>query len=233
MKNTVKNIGVLFFFMGLFASFTTQAQSSCSSDYYPLDKGTVYELTHYDKKGKVDWITKNEVTATTSSTATVHTVQTSSDGEEKINASYTVKCEANGIAMDLNQIISEQIAANMTNPDIKMEMSGTDVIVPNDLKVGQTLPDSELNLDIIAPSTTINCHVETSERKVIGEESVTTPAGTFDCVVMTQKTDIKMLVSKHTNSKIWLSKGVGVVKQETYNKKGKLQGRDVLTSFKK
>jgi hypothetical protein len=38
---------------------------------------------------------------------------------------------------------------------------------------------------------------------------------------------IKMTMS----SKLWLSEGFGMVKQENYNKKGALIGKSVLTSF--
>jgi hypothetical protein len=34
-------------------------------------------------------------------------------------------------------------------------------------------------------------------------------------------------------SKLWLAEGVGMVKQETYNKKGDLMSKSELTSFKK
>ena len=70
-------------------------------------------------------------------------------------------------------------------------------------------------------------------RKVAGNESVTTPAGTFDCYVITYDSEAKMGFKMTSSNKLWLSEGFGMVKQETYNKKGALIGKSVLTAFNK
>ena len=73
-----------------------------------------------------------------------------------------------------------------------------------------------------------------TDREVLGKESVTTPAGTFDCYIITQSTHIKsMAANQKRTTKQWIAEGVGVVKSEDYNKKGKLDGTSVLTSFSK
>ena len=66
------------------------------------------------------------------------------------------------------------------------------------------------------------------------KESVNTPAGTYECYVITQDNVSETMGVKQTmQSKLWLAEGVGMVKQETYNKKGDLMSKSELTSFKK
>ena len=80
----------------------------------------------------------------------------------------------------------------------------------------------------------MNTNVETINRKVEKQESITTPAGTFDCYVIYSETKTKMMMANKTfPSRTWLAKGVGMVKQESYNKNGKLMGSMVLTQYTK
>ena len=59
-------------------------------------------------------------------------------------------------------------------------------------------------------------------------------AGTFDCYVIYSETKTKMMMANKTfPSRTWLAKGVGMVKQESYNKNGKLMGSMVLTQYTK
>ena len=73
--------------------------------------------------------------------------------------------------------------------------------------------------------------VNIMNRKVEGKESVTTSAGTFDCFVISYDHESKMGIKIRGSAKQWYSEGVGMVKQENYNKKGKLMGSSLHTLF--
>ncbi|MFT5891771.1 MAG: hypothetical protein ACI9Y7_001878 [Dokdonia sp.] len=79
----------------------------------------------------------------------------------------------------------------------------------------------------------MNISVMMIDRKVQNKESITTPAGTFECYVITYTSKMKMGIGRTGSSKQWVAEGVGLVKQEDYNKKGKLTGSNMLTSFSK
>jgi hypothetical protein len=116
--------------------------------------------------------------------------------------------------------------------DMEMEVTGTDVELPNDLSVGQNLPDANVDVKMSMGGINMNMNVETINRKVEKKESVTTPAGSFDCYVIYSETKSKMMLANNTfPNRLWLAEGVGMVKQETYNKNGKLMGSMVLTLF--
>ncbi|MCF6348980.1 MAG: DUF3108 domain-containing protein [Flavobacteriaceae bacterium] len=67
--------------------------------------------------------------------------------------------------------------------------------------------------------------------KVEKREEITIPAGTFDCYVISFETEFKMGIKRKGKTRQWLAKGVGIVKTEDYNKKGKVISKSVLTKF--
>ncbi len=99
------------------------------------------------------------------------------------------------------------------------------------MAVGESLADAGMTITITSNGQKImEMKTEITNREVIGEETLTTPAGTFICLVITQT--MEMSIGGFTsNSKQWISEGVGLVKNEDYNQDGELMGRSLLTSF--
>lgn len=91
--------------------------------------------------------------------------------------------------------------------------------LPVSMKVGSDIPVGVINVKI----KNINATFTISNRKVIANENVTTPAGTFNCFKLEEKQTTKVLISSvdyfFTS---WYAKGVGCVKQMIYDKKGNL-----------
>jgi hypothetical protein len=78
----------------------------------------------------------------------------------------------------------------------------------------------------------LNQTITVSNRKVEGMEKVTTAAGTFDCVKISEDVEFKTIIKFQVNTVSWYSKEVGLVKSESY-RKGKLMGSTELSSIKK
>ncbi len=232
MKKVSKILIVIF----LFVAFSVASAQSCS-DYYPMVKGTSYELTTYDKKDKLESVITNTVInfekKGSTEVATIQSITIDKNGNEKLNSEYTISCDSKGVTMDLNTLLKNKIEATQTNSDVQSEITGTNPFTPNNLSVGLDLPASDMKMDFHAGDVKMSFGANSTDRKVVGKEQVTVPAGTFDCFVITAKNEMKLLITKHTTTKIWIAEGVGVVKQETYNKKGHLENYEVLTKFKK
>ena len=79
----------------------------------------------------------------------------------------------------------------------------------------------------------MNITMNISNRKVDAVESITTPAGTFECYKISYDVAMKMMMNMKSKGVEWYAKGVGLVKNETYSSDGKLLGSNVLTAFKK
>ena len=69
-------------------------------------------------------------------------------------------------------------------------------------------------------------------RSIVGEESISTPAGTFDCIKMTYDFDSKMgIIKVRGSAEQWYTKDQVMVQSITKNKKGKEIGKSVLTKL--
>ncbi|MFK7814467.1 MAG: hypothetical protein AB8B59_18370 [Maribacter sp.] len=218
--------------------FTTlSAQNSCSK-YYPMTEGSTFEYTNYNKKGKVDGVINYKVSAVTSegsaTKATLDFKMTDKKGKEIFATDYNYTCENNMVKIDYNSLFPAQMMKQYSDMDVEMNISGTDIEIPNDLSVGKKLSDANVSMDLNMGGIKMNISVDQTNRRVEKKENITTPTGTFDCYVLTEQTNSKTMgTTISLTSKIWLAEGVGMVKQETYKKNGDLMSRMELTNYSK
>ncbi|MCB0475200.1 MAG: hypothetical protein KDC69_05960 [Flavobacteriaceae bacterium] len=215
-------------FIAMLVTFGLSAQLACSK-YYPLKEGAHFELTFYDKKDKISSVVKYDVKEADADMATMVATIDDDKGEMVTSSEYTIKCEGDGISIDFKSLMGSDMLAQYK--DVEMEITGTDIDLPNSLSVGQTLPDASMEALIKIKPLNLKMTVVTTDRKVTGMETVTTPAGTFDCVVISYTSELKMGIKKMLSAKQWYAKGVGLVKSEEYNKGGKLISKSLLTAF--
>lgn len=230
MKKYIFTIAIL-----LIAGTTAMAQYSCSK-YYPFSEGAKSQLTLYDGKGKVQGMVEYHIVNISSSgdsqSATMKTQLTDNKGNTVSGSEYEATCKDGVVSIDFKSLMRPEMMKAYGDMDVDTEITGTNLELPNNLKVGQSLPDANINIKISMSGMNINMNTTITDREVLAMESVTTPAGTFDCYVITQTMQIKsMAANQSRSSKQWVAEGVGVVKTEDYNKKGKLDGYAILTSF--
>jgi hypothetical protein len=206
-------------------------KADCES-YFASKPGTVLDLIEYNNKQQETGRTNYTVKSHSGQTTTIHVLTIDSKGKQLVNTDYTVTCDGNEIVADQKKIVASTIAANMKDPNVRTEVRGENTRTPVTLAVGQELPGNEIDIDVKSSGINMTIKVKTTNRKVAGQETITVPAGTFDCLVVTADTETIALVPKKTKSKSWMAKGIGLVKMETYDKKGKLEKVQVLTSVK-
>lgn len=225
-----------FFFSALticLISLTGFSQSACSK-YYPLEEGTTFQYTNYDKKGKmtgsIDYTTTNYRKEAGLEIITMKVNTKDKKGEETVDFYYDISCDGTGISIDFKSLGNMGMLQQFE--DMETEVTGTNVIIPNNLSVGQKLPDSEMKMKISMASISMNVDVITKDRKVISEEKMSTPAGSYDCLVLQSTTESNVLGKKmsYTTSS-WIAEGVGMVKQESFDDKGNLMNSSELTKF--
>jgi hypothetical protein len=230
MKKTILSILIL-----ALVVVNLNAQGNCSK-YYPMVEGSSFEYTNYSKKGKVDGITNYTVSSVipqgTATQATLDLKMSDKKGKEIFTSNYSFTCENNVVKIDYASLMPTQMMKQYSEMDIEMDITGTDIELPNDLSVGEDLADANVTINMNMSGIKMAISVDQINRKVISEESITTPAGTFDCMVITETTKSKTMGAKiELNSKLWLAEGVGMIKQETYKKNGDLMGKTELTKF--
>ena len=78
------------------------------------------------------------------------------------------------------------------------------------------------------PATTIDI----THRKIEGKETITTPAGSFECIKISSTIKIKNIIGYEMQSIEWISKGNGVIRTESY-RGDKMKGYSLLTKLSK
>lgn len=221
---------ILLLFSVFFVSYSSLSQNACKA-YYPFEEGVKFEITNYSKKGKKEGAVNYEVTSIENNVAIIKTVIFDQKGKEITTTEHEIACEGNSISIDFKSMINPDMFKQYK--DMEMDITGTNIELPNDLKVGQSLKDANMNMAIDMGGIKMNMSVKMINRKVDKKESVTTPAGTFECFALSYDSEMKMGMKMTFKFKEWIAEGVGVVRNESYNKNGKLMGYSELTSFTK
>jgi hypothetical protein len=228
MKTWITTVMLLF-------ALTIFGQGDCSK-YYPFGEGTVSEFESYDRKGKLEAkmkYTVNNVSHTGgATTATVNSELFDKKGQVIMTNEFDMRCDGSTVTMDFKSLMNSARMQQFQNGEATI--TGTNVEIPNTLTPEQTLADASVNITMDMGGMKMNMETRITDRKVIGMETITTPAGTFKCVAITQTSQVKMMVANQKGiQKTWLAEGVGMVKNEYYNANGKLQGTTVLMAFSK
>ncbi len=216
---------------------TTQYLSAqdCQS-LFPFEKGTLMGFTHYDGKGKEQSTSEQKIVIIDDNgseglTAQVEVSTSDAKGKEAMSSTFKMICKDNIVYMDMSAAMPQLTEAFSS---MEVTMSGESLQIPSRLSVGQVLPDARMEVQAASGGMNlIKMTIEITDRKVEGKETVTTPAGTFECYKIAQVANTKMLISKSFRSVTWYADQVGMVKSENYDKKGKVESSSVLTKFKK
>lgn len=224
MKNKVFLTAAFFLII-----ISVKSQNNCST-YYPFKTGVEFQISFYDKKGNNSGVANHTVKEVNNNVAIIETFMTDEKGKELSKIEYKVECTNNGVSIDFKSLVSGDVLNQYK--DMEITMTGTNLNIPNTLTIGQQLPDAALNMEIEIKPIKMKSFINIVDRKVTGKETITTTAGTFECVVITYKTEMKMGIKRSITSKQWLAEGIGMVKSEDYNKKGKLISYSELTKLK-
>ena len=225
----MKTLRIIFAFtLTIVMTIPVIAQDDCSS-FYPFDEGVTFQITSYGKNKKVAAITDFLVAEATSNFATFKSFLRDKDGEVLNEATFTMSCQDDGIVVDMESLVNPNLLENYR--DFETEISGTQIVIPNNLHVGQELPDARMDMRVDMSGINIKMEVTMTDRRVLGIESVTTRAGTFECYVIGYTNTVNMGINRTTTAKQWIARGVGMVKQEDYNRRGRVTSSSELTDF--
>jgi len=225
----------IFTFSLLAFGLVLTAQQNCGT-FFPFEEKTVMEYASFDKKGKKESTVEHRVAFVEdfgegSIKARVETKVMDEEGEEQMNADYEVSCKDNEITFDMISLLSPQMTQAFSG--MEMTITGDGLSMPENLEVGQTLP--EASTEIKAGTGNLNLikmTISISDRKVEAKESITTESGaTYECYRIRHIMESKMLISKQFEIVEWYAEGFGMIRSETYNKKGKLESSTELQSF--
>ncbi len=224
-------------FAGLGAAASAGAQSlplACT------EVGTQLEYADYDSRGALTGYTQTVVAASESGPdgLIVETRTALLDADRR-----PVEPDKGGDALQTGRLVvsAEGICLrpddwlDMVSGDdwkASVECRGDKYLIPAVLQAGQLLPELAMTLHIRTENgfkTQVSIRI--SDRRVVAQETTTVPAGTYETVCLTETVHVKWsVVGAAAQIRTWYAPGVGSVRVEKRNKRGKFESRSELIS---
>lgn len=205
--------------------------------YLPISKGSKWEITNYSAKekemGKITYELIDKVEANGKLTFTIKSIQYDKKGNETFSNTFEAYCENGIFEFDMAFRLNGESMKAYQNMDVDLDATAFE-IPSMDVNEGTTLKDGSLVVNVGSNGIgMMRMTILVTDRKVAIKEKVTTSAGTFDCIKLSQKVSTKLVVNIEGTSHEWYAENVGMVRSESYNKKGKLMGYSELTKLER
>ena len=169
---------------------------------------------------------------TGSGTKTVRTVSHFSkpDGKDLYKADVSETMRIDTSTCDLS-VEFGTAAASYMKARAGLEASAMDAgltVMPANIRPGDKLEPISVKCGL-GPLT---YRIEVFNRQVLRKETITVPAGTFDCLVISEdRNEDGPGHHRHTTGISWYVKGIGYVRHDTCSRKGELQTTEVLVKL--
>lgn len=217
----------------------TSGKLDCSSFFW-FKKGTVLEYSNSGAAGKtVAAVTTTTIDDVRTEGGAVIADYTSSFNDKKLKSSY--RCEGDALYVDMKSMFQDLFADAGKRAGVTVEVQEGYLSYPFSLKEGDDLKSADFVLTSKQNGKEImTMRSQIKNRKVVGSEKITTPAGTFDCLKMDETRVVTMsmpmmgnkIPPKEFKSATWFAPGGGLIKTETYDERGDLMNTTELISIK-
>ena len=202
-------------------------------------EGTSTTMTSYNDDGKITGSSKTVYSKVTKLpggvSVTANQENFDKKGKSNSKSEFTIKCDKGVLYFDMKSMMTDQQAESYK--DFEMTVEGADKEIPSEFVVGSTLKDANMKITVKTkdgmPMPMMNMSFKVTNRKIEAKESITTPAGTFECYKITEDIETKTMFTIKMKSVNWFSHEAGNVKTETYKESGKYMGKSELTEIKK
>ncbi len=224
----------LILLIAIFATTNIFAQNCFK--YLPQTKGTVMETTHYDKKGKKTSMSTLTIFDKTSTAEEIRLdVKLESQSVEQdtvMSREYAYICKDGKLYVDMTSYLGNTLDAYQ---GMEIEVDGDNLELPSNPVAGQKLPGGTVLVSVKNQGIQmVKISVTLSNRVVEKLETLKTAAGEFKCFKISQNTETKIgFIKVKGSSSEWIAEGAGVVRSESYNKKGKLMSYSELSKLTK
>jgi hypothetical protein len=194
--------------------------------YFP-GAGTVMEMQTFDEKGKLKLTNTSLVRAVEGEKVTIDAKLVDDKNKNVSAMTYDAVCKDGNVYIDGSAMVPPNMFEG--KHDATVSVTGDKIIYPQNLDAGTNLPEAniEIKMEMQGMPFPFKSNVKILNRKVIGEEEINVPAGTFKCWKITYDVEYKVIIGFKGKATEWISPGKGFIKSEVYNKNGKLMGTTV------
>jgi len=212
---------------------TVKTNQSCNP-YFLLNEGSHWTTETYNNKDKFQGEQTFEVLSVEGEannlTATVKITAFDKKKKETMNNEIVFTCKDGVLEMDMSQYIPADMEESMKEMDFEIEVEET--TIPEKLAVGQKLNNGSVTMKVNG-MVPMNMKTEIVDRKVVSQENINVPAGNFSTFKITSTIKSSGMVRMERKNVEFIAEGFGVVRSETYNRKGELGSYSVLSSYRK
>jgi len=201
--------------------------------FFPSKKGMILTTANFNAKGKLEGYIRMSVKNVTGSSDNGTIVYTVQALDKKMHPEKPKEAPPQYVAPITGGVIEismEPWAALAGGKDI--QITGTQMVMPSKLAPGDKIPDSNVSMSMNMTVGKVTADVATTGQKCVGVETVTVPAGTFECRKIERKSvtvaNMVVNITRVDKSTVWYARGVGAVKSLTYDEKGKLKSSSEL-----
>ena len=220
------------------ALFFSAAVLKSEEIFFPTKAGTVLVYKTFDKKDKetntLKYTIKNSTVRGNDMDITYQCE--SYDAKEKsiYKEDITIHKKGDRLYFDMSNFINK--AALQKNGEVSPEITvtGNNMEMPSNPKEGDLLPDATVTMAMNLGFMTMKMSATVANRKLEAIENITVKGGTFKCYMFTSDVSSTAMGMKMSfKNKDWYSKGIGVVRTESYDKNGKLQSHMELMEIQR
>ncbi|MBD0254554.1 MAG: hypothetical protein ICV83_02445 [Cytophagales bacterium] len=211
------------------------AAQDCGGAFYQPKPNASFTLTTYNAKGKPALSATHQyksVDKTANGVTARLDVEMFDDKDKSMGTnSYDLTCEKGTIKLNMREFA---MMGAPTPGNLDVQVSGDDLLLPPSLQPGQALGGANFTLvGRLGEVKIMDRTFTVKDRKVEDQETIQTPAGKFECYKISYLTDVEGMLGKVRTFKtvVWYAKGPGMVRNESYDDKGKMTGYTVLTKY--
>ncbi|MBQ6039084.1 MAG: hypothetical protein IJL37_10545 [Bacteroidaceae bacterium] len=194
--------------------------------FYLQKEGVKLGYTMTDKKGKVDGYSESTVVSVKNNgaqtTVSLKNMVKDKNGKDLLQQPVDMSIMIN----DGTVVLSPKAMTGKITEGLNI--SGESLMLPANITTGTTLNDYSITMGIAGINTTSHF----TGVKVVAEETIEVSGHSIPCVVVESTASVKVLgMNRSSLQKTWYGRGIGVVKLETYDNKGRLDTTQTLTSI--
>ena len=232
MKTALRycTIKALLLMMLTFAAAEMTGQEN--APYFCNKANTTLEYTRTTAEGEIKWyhtMAIKEANNNGDTTALNYTSYIENHKHKPYYGKQPAELSASITKQGVTLNVAESVAAVFRTlfPDsTRITSTGGESALPSNMAPGDTLPDVYASVKVLG----MTMKITVTQRQALRFETIQTPAGTYHCIVIReQKLEKGMGRNRHTIADTWYSKGIGMVKHDTYNLKMELLTSEILT----
>lgn len=207
--------------IGICAIAPAKAQN-CST-YLFLQKDKTIETTIYNKKGETNGKQVYQVSDVSNGGGTI-TGKLASEmfdkkGKSIAKSNSSVQCNGGVFSIDMRMMLPQQPAEQANQNATQVTGQGNYIEYPSGMKVGDELKDGNLAMDMKNGGLFQTINMQITQRKVLAQESVTSPAGTWDCFKISAHSHVSIKtgpigIPMNYDYTEWYAPGFGIVKTD-------------------